>query len=86
MRRRGQDRESKTKIKLLEKMSEPRANKMPREMSAGGSSDGSSGPGGARRKLNQMSADELACEEASIKMTMSCLQKRLVVVQEKKLC
>ena len=64
-------------------MSEPRANKMPRK-SAGGSSDGSSGPGGARRKLNQMSAEELACEEASIKMTMGCLQKRLVVVQEEK--
>ena len=64
-------------------MSELRANKMPRK-SAGGSSDGSSGPGGARRKLNQMSADDLACEEASIKMTMGCLQKRLVVVQEEK--
>ena len=82
MRCRGLDLESKTKIKLLEKMSHARGNKikMPREMSAGGSSDGSSG--GGRRKL--MSSEELACEEASIKMTMSCLQKRLFVVQEER--
>ena len=80
MRRRGLDLEGKTKVKLLEKMSEARFNKMPREMSAGGSSDGLSG--GGRRKL--MSEAELAQEEASIKMTMSYLEKRLFVVQEER--